>query len=57
MLNPIHVVDKQNTIIKIQSEIIDELFMLLMQHISVDEADTLTVVNKINIAANLGREI
>lgn len=46
-------VEKQNVIIQMQSGIINELFQLLMQHISADEADALPVVQRINEAANL----
>lgn len=46
-------VEKLNVIIQMQSGIINELFQLLMQHISADEADTLSVVKKINEAAEL----
>lgn len=46
-------VEKQNVIIQMQSGIINELFQLLMQHISADEADGLPVVARINEAAGL----
>ncbi len=46
-------VEKQNVIIQMQSGIINELFRLLMEHISVDEADALQVVLRINEAADL----
>ena len=45
--------EKQNVIIQMQSGIINELFQLLMQHISADEADALPVVQRINEAADL----
>lgn len=45
--------EKLNAIINIQSGVIDELFSLLMQHISADEADALPVVQRINEAAGL----
>ena len=38
---------------KIQSDAINELFELLMQHISAEEADKLQVVEKINLAAQI----
>ena len=50
-------VERQNAIIRIQSGVIDELFCLLMQHISADEADSLPVIRKINTAASLRQEI
>lgn len=54
-LNQIEIVERQNAIIQIQSGVIDELFRLLMQHISADEADRLPVVGRINAAASLRR--
>lgn len=52
-MSPLEVVEKQNAIISIQSDVINELFCLLMQHISADEADALPVVERINEAADL----
>lgn len=49
--------EKQNIIIQMQSGIINELFQLLMQHISADEADALPVVHRINEAADLRKWI
>lgn len=49
----IDIVDTQNTIIKMQSDIIDELFLLLMQYMTVEEVDGLDVVKKINEVAKL----
>lgn len=37
----IDIIDTQNTIIKMQSDIIDELFLLLMQYMTVEEVDGL----------------
>ena len=56
MNNPVEVVEVQNRIIRLQSDVIDELFLLLMQHITAKEADRLPLVNKIKTAAEL-REI
>lgn len=56
-LNPVEVVEKQNAIIRIQSGVIDDLFLLLMQHISAEEADALPVIDRINQAAEIRREI
>ncbi len=52
-MSPLETVEKLNAIINIQSGVIDELFALLMQHISADEADALPVVQRINEAAGL----
>lgn len=57
MSNPVEVVEAQNAVIRIQSEVIDELFILLMQHISAEEADQLPVLQKINHAATLREDI
>lgn len=57
MSNQIEIVERQNAIIRIQSGVIDDLFVLLMQHISAEEADRLPVLDKINQAASLRKEI
>ena len=49
----VEAIEKQNAIIQMQSGIINELFLLLMQHISSDEADALPVMERINEAASL----
>lgn len=51
------IVDKQNMVISIQSEIINELFQLLGQHIAPDELDQLPQVQKINLAAEIREDI
>ena len=43
----VDIIDTQNTIIKMQSDIIDKLFLLLMQYITVEEANGLDIVKKI----------
>lgn len=50
-------VDKMSKVIKIQQSAINELFQLLMQHISAEEADSLPVVKEINHAARIMAEI
>lgn len=57
MLNPVEVVERQNAIIKIQSGVIDELFLLLMQHISAEEAGELPCIARINQAAKIRARI
>lgn len=52
-IDPLKVVEQQNAIIRIQSGVIDELFILLMQHISADEADALPCIDRINQAAQI----
>lgn len=49
----VDIIDTQNTIIKMQSGIIDKLFLLLMQYITVEEADGLDIVKKINEIARV----
>lgn len=56
-IDPLKVVEQQNAIIRIQSGVIDELFILLMQHISADEADALPCIDRINQAAQIRAEI
>lgn len=57
MLDPVEIVEKQNAIIKIQSGVIDELFLLLMQHISAEEAGELPCIVRINQAAEIRARI
>ena len=52
-INILETVEGQDKIIKLQSEIIYDLFTVLLQHISAEEADALPVVDKINRAAVL----
>lgn len=46
-----------NEITKLQSDVINELFLLLMQHLSAEEVDRLPVLDKINHAAALRRDM
>lgn len=41
MSNLVEIVDRQNSIIQLQSETINELFQLLAQHITVEELEGL----------------
>lgn len=52
-MNDVNIVETLNAIIRLQSTVIDELFVLLTQHITVDELDKLPVIDKINEAAKL----
>jgi hypothetical protein len=45
-------VEKQNEIIRMQAETIDELFVLLMQHMEVDEVCRTEAYAKMQDAAN-----
>ena len=49
-------VEKMSAVIRIQAKAIEELYMLLMQHISAEEADSLSVVKEINRAEELRSE-
>ena len=50
-------IEKMSAVIKIQAQAIEELYLLLLQHISAEEADSLSVVKEINRAAELRAEI
>ena len=52
----LEIFESQSEIIRIQSEVIDDLFRLLSQHIAADELDSLPVIKKINRAAMLRNE-
>ena len=51
------IVETLVVIIKIQSKVIDELFRLLSQHITVEELDNLPVISSINEAARLRMDV
>lgn len=53
MSNIIDVVDTQAIVINMQSEVINDLFQILMQHITAEEADSLPCVKKINRIAEI----
>ncbi len=55
--DPLKVVERQDAIIRIQSTVIDELFLLLMQHINAEEADRLPVLDKIDTAAKIRQDL
>ena len=50
-------IEKQNMIIKEQAAIIDDLFLLLLQHISVEELDGTKETEKINHVAALKESV
>ena len=52
----LEIFESQSEIIRIQSEVIDDLFRLLSQHMEAEELDSLPVISKINEAATLRRE-
>lgn len=57
MSDPVEVVAVQAQIIAMQSETINDLFQLLMQHVAVEELDRLPCVERINRAAALRNSI
>lgn len=57
MLSSIEIIDTQNTIIKMQSKIIYDLFGLLKQYVSVEELDNIPAIKKINDVARMNEEI
>ena len=56
-MSPVEIIERQNEIIRIQADFVNELFKLLIEHITVEEADKLPVLKKINLAAELRAEI
>ena len=56
-MTQIEIVEAQNAIIRMQSEIIDDIFLLLSQHISVEELDHMPCIEKINTIAGLKKDI
>ena len=56
-MSPTEIIERQNEIIRIQSDSMNELFRLLMEHITVEEADRLPVLKKLNRAAEIKAEI
>lgn len=50
-------IDRQNVIIREQSDIINRLLLLLMNYISSEEADSLPEVKRINEIARLREKI
>lgn len=53
----VETVETQNTIIHLQADVITKLFGLLAQYLTVEELDGLDVVKRINLAADLRKEI
>ena len=51
--NMAEIVDVQNTIIRMQSDIINQIFLILGQYVSMEELDNMEVLEKINEAARL----
>lgn len=57
MIDPLNTLAKQSEIIKMQNDIIDELFILLMQHISTEDIDKLSVKEKIRETTSIYRDL
>lgn len=56
-MTPLEIIEKQNEIIRIQSDAIDELFGALIQHIEVAKADKLPVLEKMSTAAKMRKAL
>jgi len=56
-LDQVEVVETLNTIISIQSGVINELFLLLSQYVAMEELENNAVVEKINTAARLRQDL
>lgn len=57
MLSNVEIIDIQNSIIKMQSDVIYTLFNQLQQYVSLEELDDSALVKKINEAAKLKNQI
>lgn len=57
MTDELSILDVQNAIIKMQSDVIYDLFQVLAQYITSEELDELPCVQKINEAAGLRSQI
>lgn len=53
----VETVETQNVIIRLQASVISELFCLLSQHITADELDSLPVIEQVNMAAELRKDV
>jgi hypothetical protein len=56
-MSDVEVVETLNTIIRLQSTVIDDLFLILAQHITTEEMEHIPVVDRINEAARLRADI
>ncbi len=56
-MSDIEVVETVNAIIRLQSTVIDDLFLVLAQHITAEEMERIPVVDRINEAARLRADI
>lgn len=56
-LDQVEVVETLNTIISIQSGVINELFLLLSQYVAMEELENIAVVERINTAARLRQDL
>lgn len=53
----LEIFESQSEIIRLQSDVIDELFRLLLQHVTAEELDRLPVLEKMNRAATIRAEL
>ena len=53
----LYLFERQSEIINLQREVIDDLFRVLMQYMTPEEADRLPALKKINQAATIRAEL
>lgn len=52
-MNNIEIIETQNEIIKLQSDVINDLFRTLSNYMTLEEIDKMESVKKINLAAQI----
>ncbi len=56
-MNALQIVEVLDTVTRMQADVITDLFTLLLQHITAEEADRLPCVSKLNAAAGLRADL
>lgn len=56
-MGTVEIIETQNAIIKMQSQVIDDLFIQLAQHVTTEEIENMECIRKINKAAELRNSI
>lgn len=56
-MNALQIVEVLDTVTRMQADVITDLFTLLLQHITAEEADRLPCVEKLNRAAGLRADL
>lgn len=57
MMDCIEIIDLQNSIIKLQSDVIYELYSELMKYVSLEELERIPVKKKIDLTAGLRKDL